>query len=253
MAFRDRTLDDCVCDMERASSLNEITGGLSNTLKAIGIDYYRYQIIRVAQASGRLPYSVSNYPAAWLAQYAGEGLLDDDPIVGEATRREMAFLWAEIASRDELSLRQRTLLGRAFEFGIMSGMSVPLSGHGVTCAVVSFAIHDGSTGANLRLCQNHHLLHLLAIFLHSRACQLLLKASGETASTSKRGTLTVREREVLGWVARGKSACEIALILLISKKSVEISVEAAKRKLQVFNRTHAVVKALELGLITASG
>ena len=252
MTLVDRTLADCVHQMEHASSLEEINAGFADTLKAISIDHYNYQVIRVAQSVGRLPYVLSNYPEAWLQQYASEGYLDDDPIIGEATRRKMPFLWTEIAKQDELSLRQRTLLDRASGFGITRGISVPLSGNGAACAVVSFAVQDSSAEADKRFNDQVHLLHLLAIYLHNRACQLLIGVSARTSPTRRQEALTVREREVLGWAAKGKSACEIALIMVISKKSVDFSVEAAKRKLHVFNRTHAVVKALELGLISAN-
>lgn len=61
--------------------------------------------------------------------------------------------------------------------------------------------------------------------------------------------LTVRENEVLRWVARGKSAWEIGEILGITKRTVDLHVQTAVRKLGAFNRTHAVALALRDGLI----
>jgi DNA-binding CsgD family transcriptional regulator len=56
--------------------------------------------------------------------------------------------------------------------------------------------------------------------------------------------LTPREREVLGWVARGKSAAGVAEILNIAKRTVDEHVQTAIHKLGAANRTHAVALAI---------
>jgi len=56
--------------------------------------------------------------------------------------------------------------------------------------------------------------------------------------------LTPREREVLAWVARGKSAWEIGEILDITKRTVDEHVQTTVRKLGAINRTHAVALAI---------
>ena len=61
--------------------------------------------------------------------------------------------------------------------------------------------------------------------------------------------LTPREREVLAWVSRGKSAWEIGQILHITKRTVDEHVQKAVRKLGAVNRTHAVAIALRDRLI----
>jgi LuxR family quorum sensing-dependent transcriptional regulator len=62
--------------------------------------------------------------------------------------------------------------------------------------------------------------------------------------------LTDREREILQWVAAGKSDDEIADILSIVTTTVTSHVENAKRKLDAFRRTYAVVQAIRLGEIS---
>ena len=66
---------------------------------------------------------------------------------------------------------------------------------------------------------------------------------------AENSSLTPREREVLGWVAQGKSAGEIAEILHIVKRTVDEHVQTAVRKLGALNRTHAVAIALRDGII----
>jgi LuxR family quorum sensing-dependent transcriptional regulator len=62
-------------------------------------------------------------------------------------------------------------------------------------------------------------------------------------------SLTVRESEVLRWVAHGKSAWEIGAILQITKRTVDAHVQTGVRKLGAANRTHAVAIALRDGII----
>ena len=61
--------------------------------------------------------------------------------------------------------------------------------------------------------------------------------------------LTPREREVLAWVARGKSAWEIGEILNIGKRTVDEHVQTATRKLNAANRVQAVAIALRERII----
>lgn len=56
--------------------------------------------------------------------------------------------------------------------------------------------------------------------------------------------LTARQIEVLGWVARGKSAWEIGEILQITKRTVDEHVRGIVQKLGTANRTEAVAVAL---------
>jgi DNA-binding CsgD family transcriptional regulator len=72
----------------------------------------------------------------------------------------------------------------------------------------------------------------------------------ETAEVPKAiQLLTPREREVLAWAARGKSAWEIGEILRITKRTVNEHVRTAAQKLGATNRTQAVVIALRSRII----
>ena len=62
-------------------------------------------------------------------------------------------------------------------------------------------------------------------------------------------SLTPREREVLGWVAQGKTTREISEVLGIASRTVDEHVKAAGRKLDAANRTHAVAIALRERII----
>jgi DNA-binding CsgD family transcriptional regulator len=59
--------------------------------------------------------------------------------------------------------------------------------------------------------------------------------------------LTIREREILGLVAHGRSNYEIASQLGLSRRTVEHHLQAAYRKLGVTNRSAAVARLRDDG------
>jgi DNA-binding CsgD family transcriptional regulator len=65
-----------------------------------------------------------------------------------------------------------------------------------------------------------------------------------THAPRREHSLTVRELEVITWVARGKSAWEIGEILGIAKRTVDEHARTAAQKLGAVNRTQAVALAL---------
>jgi DNA-binding NarL/FixJ family response regulator len=63
--------------------------------------------------------------------------------------------------------------------------------------------------------------------------------------------LSLREKEVLNWLKRGKSSWDIANILHISERTVNYHVTNVMQKLNAVSRTQAVAVALEHKLINA--
>jgi DNA-binding CsgD family transcriptional regulator len=66
----------------------------------------------------------------------------------------------------------------------------------------------------------------------------------ELHRTHERTMLTAREREILGWVARGKTNPEIARVLWISPGTVRKHLENVYDKLGVHTRTAAAARFL---------
>jgi DNA-binding CsgD family transcriptional regulator len=230
----------------------EIKDLFADAAADLGFKYFNYHVVRsssFSSAAGRLPYMISTYPEAWIRHYLAEGYLDDDPVVTELLQNRLPFMWSEIARPEDLSRRQRRLFDEARDAGIADGITLPIHSRDGEIAAVSL-IPAGSEDEALAVMRRHqHVLYLMALHYHTEARRVLLKTSLTGGSSRRQSILSPREIEVLEWTAKGKSTGEISSLLSISNKSVEFHIEGAKRKLQVFNRTHAVAKAITLGLL----
>jgi DNA-binding CsgD family transcriptional regulator len=72
---------------------------------------------------------------------------------------------------------------------------------------------------------------------------------GDTLALSEHGVgleLTPREREVMAWVARGKTNAQIAAVLWVAPSTVRKHLENVYAKLGVSSRTAAVACCLGL-------
>jgi len=72
---------------------------------------------------------------------------------------------------------------------------------------------------------------------------------GDAASTSPPHKLTPRELEVLRLLAQGKTNQDVAEDLSISKATAKVHVQHIIAKLEVSDRTQAIVRAFKLGVI----
>lgn len=93
------------------------------------------------------------------------------------------------------------------------------------------------------------------VFLYASLARFLIKDAADRATHEPSGephpveTLTPREREVLTWIAEGRTNREIAETLVISPKTVDRHRENIMTKLNLHNRTALVKYAIGKGLL----
>jgi LuxR family transcriptional regulator, quorum-sensing system regulator BjaR1 len=119
-------------------------------------------------------------------------------------------------------------------FGMGKGLVVPLGHSANLPACVWLAGKDPDLDDDAI-----RAIQLMALFASSKARTL-----SRPLGTSPPCNLTPREREVLTWVAQGKSAWEIGEILNIAQRTVEEHAKKAIQKLDALNRAHAVAVAV---------
>jgi DNA-binding NarL/FixJ family response regulator len=112
------------------------------------------------------------------------------------------------------------------------------------------ALASEAAGFLPRSVSHTELRHAVSVVLASaapgRGASLLPPTDAQPDAGS---SLSARELEVLGLMARGRSNTQIAELLTISPSTAKSHVEHILRKLGVKGRTGAAVKAAQLGLI----
>lgn len=179
-----------------------------------------------------------DYPEEYLQELWRTGLVWRDPILVENFRNYSLQYWGDTFLQHPLLKANRNL---AEDFGFYLGVQGHGYGHGVKNKkgkVGSFFCWHGLD----RDPRTEEVISLVVPHLH----EAMLHAAEDKHQPSK---LTPREREVLKWLAHGKTTWDIAVILNISERTVKFHIANISRKLDVTTRAHAVAKALRKGLI----
>ena len=139
---------------------------------------------------------------------------------------------------------------RSFDGGPLDhAVAVPLYEDAHT--LVHIVLNRHETGFDERHRARLELLLPHLAFLCAHACQAAGVSTGREPqrTPAAHAGLTTREREVLQWLARGKTDADIASLLAISPRTVNKHLEHIYVKLGVETRTAAVMRALTARLV----
>lgn len=150
--------------------------------------------------------------------------------------------WSDAWRGTELTPEERAFVKALRDVDFSDGFSMPCYGPHSRNAIVGLAKATDRTD----LSTGHlALLHFAAQAAHLRICALF----ADEVTLDRH--LSTREKEILDWVARGKSNGVIAEILEIAPGTVDTYMRRIYEKLDVSDRTSAAVKGVGLGLIAA--
>lgn len=177
-----------------------------------------------------------NWPAEWLALISNVSSVAERPVIDKwlSTRAPVVV---DDNEADQSWISERELFEiRLFELGRIAVFGLPdLAGH--QTSYFSFANVD----AALSKADITHRLALICPHLH----QALLRVPGhETDNPEQRIELTEIEKELLRWLAAGRSNQEIAQLRQRSPATVRNQLEKLYAKLGVSGRTEAAALAV---------
>jgi LuxR family quorum sensing-dependent transcriptional regulator len=180
----------------------------------------------------------NGWPRRWTQRYANENNYAEDPLTSWGRRNINPFEWSKAIDTGEPRARKEQ---PAANVEPRRGFVVPVIR---ACGSVSCVTLAGER-PHLEQ-RSSSTVRMLSLCAHARALELLEKDE----DSGPRAVLSVREREVLHWIAGGKSSWDISVILGISERAVNWLIASATRKLDAVNRTQAVVNAIRTGEIT---
>ncbi len=219
---------------ERAASHDEILATLFSQLKHFG--FFAYLITNLPLPREMLLHEhilANGWPAEWYAHYNAAGLYRHDPCAALCRNTAHPFLWSDIG-KEGLEVSAQRVMDEAAEFGLRQGICVPIH--------VPFALPAVITVSGEAMELEPAVRQIVQI-LARQALESVLRTQTDRHHSQK-PLLSEREREVLRWVADGKTSWEVSRILSISQHTVLTHQRNAKQKLEAVNNVHAVVKAI---------
>lgn len=239
----DQGLQDFLESLRNVHGIEALRDVMSSRLEQMGFNRFAYLAIRIP-GNPKAPFVITTYLDDWAIHYQDRDYMNVDPVVSMVGQSMLPFDWLSLGDKRRSTKRQRLVLNEATEFGMNAGFTVPIHGPGGAVAALSASSDVGPSEFNDLWEEHKHDIHLMGLYYHVAIGKNVLDT--ESPSLVR---LTDRERECLLWTARGKTAWEISEILHISEETVVFHLKNSMRKIGVFGKHHAVVKAIMLGLI----
>ncbi|MCW0021320.1 autoinducer binding domain-containing protein [Rhizobium sp. BT-226] len=185
--------------------------------------------------------AISNYNKEWQRRYFKQRFALIDPVVSKARQNMEAFAWSnEISSR--MTKKHKAFFGEAAEFGIRSGISIPISTGFGWMAMLTLACEDAGFAERQEL--NPVLAAAAVGQMHARIERMRV-----SPNPNFEVQLKVEELTCLRWSAEGKPMKAIAIIENTTYSNVCFFIRNAKAALGVTTLPQATARAKELGLI----
>ena len=233
-----REVHEGIESLNRRTTIDGVIDAVAHVVARYGFQYFCFNALPDPQHAREAVTLANRLPRELSTVYVKERYAEVNPVSRFCRQTDRPFVWKDAPYDAEREPRAAELVQCVTDFGLADGLVFPVTD---AQRPVGFVWMTGAlpnaVGPDLPL------VHLIALCAFDRISRLQAPASNGYAP------LTTRERDVLAWVAQGKSAWEIGMILGISKRTVDEHVRTACRKLNAGNRTQAVVAALRERLI----
>jgi DNA-binding CsgD family transcriptional regulator len=209
------------------------------------VSYHHYAEGEPHRPGAGLDLIAEGFPQEWVCRYLSARLFAVDPIPVMALARAQPFLWSQAAEVAPVAPE-----GLAY----LAELEAADLGDGLALAVFGPAGRDGYVGlgwggpALRQSAAGIAELQAAAQMGHLAYC-----ARVDSSAVDLRQRLSPREREVLDWIARGKTNTDIAVIMGLSRHTVGTLVRRIFAKLGVHDRVSAALRGLGAGVVGGFG
>lgn len=229
---------ETIYDFSVCSTASDIVEIIARSAACYGAEFFCFNYFPRDGCDFSEAILASRVPSPWLDLYLTGGFAEVDPSIRHCRQTVQPFHWDAAPFDPEREPRAREVVERAREFRLSKGLLVPIpSPLGCVGDVWIGGYHFDLPEAAIPA------IHMIALYGFGSMHRLLAPASLAAVELSE------REREILRWVAVGKSAKEIGRLLDRSHRTIEWHLQAVVAKLGAANRAQAVMIALRNGLI----
>ena len=184
------------------------------------------------------------FPASWIDLYDHDpGFRRLDPIADFIIAAGRFMTWNEAVAAQDLDEAHQDFVIKMRAHGLVDGIALPLYGPRGRAAYATYSFGRPIVTADLPE------ILVLNDFFAQRHVEIAI--AEDDAWTAQRA-LSNREKEVVYWIAKGKSNADISTILDLSHATVCTFANRAFVKLDVNNRLDATRVALQRGIINLS-
>ncbi len=232
------TVEPFLDGLQQVRTLDELTHHIVDLRDKLSVEHIVYHSVN---STGE-QYAALTYSDEWKSRYLDKDYARIDPVVQGCYRRFVPVDWKAL---DWSGKPQRDFLGEAIDAGVGNqGFSVPIRGPRGQFAL--FTVSHKASDEEWRGYTREHLrsLILAAHFVNQKALEI---ERGTDLVDQK--NLSPREADTLRLLAMGYSRAQASDALTISEHTLRVYLESARFKLGATNTTHAVARALSLGLI----
>lgn len=220
-----------------APSVEDIKHLFFDAMTSCGIRYAALASHTDPMNPARGAVMMCNYPQAYQQWFSDNDCAKYDPAFWLSRRELRTFYWSDLPRLLELTRKQTRILNEARDFGIADGMTIPLSLPGAMPA--SCSLVPGPDGLEPMLTPD---LTWMAYCAHLEARRRLPEWKGKVS-------LSAAQRDVMYWVAHGKSDRDIGTIMGISPRTVGKRIDAVRALYGVADRCQAAMLAIAYGEI----
>lgn len=220
-----------------ASTEASLKQALPELVRDLGFDCYAYFNVQPVRA-----YAVSNYPAEWQRRYLARDYTSVDPVVGMARAKMQAFTWTAQSPQQTSSKAVRNFYAEAGDFGIRSGISIPIRTPFGHMSMLTLASRKPALSLETDIDQAAAVTSVA--LLHA-----ILERHDVEPTASRSIELTAKQALCLKWSAEGKSMKAIATIENLSYATVNFHLNNARKALDASSLAQATALAAKLKLI----
>ncbi|AJE48566.1 helix-turn-helix transcriptional regulator [Celeribacter indicus] len=225
-------------DIQQVKTFGDFQGATEKLRDLLGISHVVYHWVNsVGERFG-----AGTYSSEWVDRYLEKDYLRIDPVIFGCFQRFTPVNWKQL---DWSGKAAKAFFFDALDHGVGNqGYTIPIRGPNGQFALFTL---NGTVPDDAweRLISRHERdLVIVAHEFNKKA--LAFEAVDETTASP---ALSPRELSAITHVAKGLSRAQAAVEMGISEHTLRVYIESARHKLGAMNTTHAVARALSMGLI----